>query len=658
LIPAIEGAVKFFEQSIAQKTHYFHSWMRWAWCCEVLFNANRTNVNYALNAINGFSECVKLRTESSLSELLPMISLFFCIELDDQSYGLTAKRIGTLNEGVLLMILPQMFAQLQKDRSRSSTFVEGLVTRLLPKHFHVLLYPLLFIMRLKSATAIHIFEVFAQENPPAAQQTRILSDGLLLCSCSSLETWTDVFTKIMQLTSQQQYAKAQQLLRSAIELDPPPVEIRNELLKLPAISESTSPSVTEALRKLNVRVRTTLHSIRTVQMHEVAPELAQLRNSVLAVPGTYSMSSPIVAIAQFDPTLDIFNSKQRPRFVMIDGVDGSHHRSLLKGRSDLRLDQRVMLFFDLVNQHISHDFRQDSRTMHIFTYSITPLSPSSGLIQFVNGADTMYSLIFDYRRQRGVPVFNEQQLIEAAFIRHSDLLLPIQRLEALQFVVSQTPDIDLWESLWLASPGATEWISRLLRFTGSSAVMSIIGYVLGLGDRHPSNLMVHRFTGSVIHIDFSDCFEVNRNRIRFPELVPFQLTRMIRRAFGAIGIEGEYRTTCEQTVTLVRSHHDSIAAVLDIFLQEPLNLADEGGEQVFDGGELDVEPLSSFSGSGIERKSTNIREALERIMCKITGKDCDADEEMSVEGQVTSLIRQATDMYNLAKLYHGWTPLW
>jgi tetratricopeptide (TPR) repeat protein len=576
LIPAIEGAVKFFEQSIAQKTHYFHSRMRWAWCCEVLFNANKTNVSYAFNAINGFSECVKLRTESSLSELLQMISLFFCIELDDRSYGLAARRIATLNDGVLLLILPQMFAQLQKDGSRSSSFVEGLLSKLLPKHFHVLLYPLLFIMRLNSATAIQIFEAFAQENPQAVQQSMILSDGLLLCSCSSLETWTDLLTKIVRLIYQQQYAKAQQLLRSAIELEPPPVEIRNDLLRLPAIRESTLPSVTEALHKLNVRARTTLHSIRTVQMDQVAPELAQLRNSVLAVPGTYSISSPIVGIAQFDPTLEIFNSKQRPRFVTIDGVDGSRHWSLLKGRSDLRLDQRVMLFFDLVNQHISHDFRQDSRTMHNFTYMITPLSPSSGLIQFVNGADTMYSLIFDYRKQRGVPIFNEQQLIEATFIRHRDLPLLIQRLEALQLAVSQTPDTDLRDSLWLASPGATEWISRLLRFTGSSAVMSIIGYVLGLGDRHPSNLMAHRFTGSVIHIDFSDCFEVNMSRIRFPELVPFRLTRMIRRAFGAIGIAGEYRTTCEQTVTLVRSHHDSIAAVLDIFLQEPLNMADEG----------------------------------------------------------------------------------
>ena len=36
------------------------------------------------------------------------------------------------------------------------------------------------------------------------------------------------------------------------------------------------------------------------------------------------------------------------------------------------------------------------------------------------------------------------------------------------------------------------------------AVMSMVGYVLGLGDRHPSNLMIDRHTGKVLHIDFGD----------------------------------------------------------------------------------------------------------------------------------------------------------
>jgi len=38
--------------------------------------------------------------------------------------------------------------------------------------------------------------------------------------------------------------------------------------------------------------------------------------------------------------------------------------------------------------------------------------------------------------------------------------------------------------------------------------MSVVGYILGLGDRHPSNIMLQRDSGKIVHIDFGDCFEV------------------------------------------------------------------------------------------------------------------------------------------------------
>ena len=40
--------------------------------------------------------------------------------------------------------------------------------------------------------------------------------------------------------------------------------------------------------------------------------------------------------------------------------------------------------------------------------------------------------------------------------------------------------------------------------------MSMAGYILGLGDRHPSNLMLDRVSGRVVHIDFGDCFEITK----------------------------------------------------------------------------------------------------------------------------------------------------
>lgn len=45
--------------------------------------------------------------------------------------------------------------------------------------------------------------------------------------------------------------------------------------------------------------------------------------------------------------------------------------------------------------------------------------------------------------------------------------------------------------------------------------------------RHPSNLMLDRVSGKIIHIDFGDCFEVAMTREKFPEKIPFRLTRML-----------------------------------------------------------------------------------------------------------------------------------
>ena len=34
-------------------------------------------------------------------------------------------------------------------------------------------------------------------------------------------------------------------------------------------------------------------------------------------------------------------------------------------------------------------------------------------------------------------------------------------------------------------------------------------------------------SGKIIHIDFGDCFEVAMTREKFPEKIPFRLTRML-----------------------------------------------------------------------------------------------------------------------------------
>ena len=64
-------------------------------------------------------------------------------------------------------------------------------------------------------------------------------------------------------------------------------------------------------------------------------------------------------------------------------------------------------------------------------------------------------------------------------------------------------------SKFSANPQVGHWSARSL------AVMSMVGYILGLGDRHPSNIMLDRVSGQMMHIDFGDCFEVGAWAITF-----------------------------------------------------------------------------------------------------------------------------------------------
>ncbi|KAK6136952.1 hypothetical protein DH2020_029313 [Rehmannia glutinosa] len=98
----------------------------------------------------------------------------------------------------------------------------------------------------------------------------------------------------------------------------------------------------------------------------------------------------------------------------------------------------------------------------------------------------------------------------------------------------------------------------------------LVGYLLGLGDRHPSNLMLHRYSGKILHIDFGDCFEASMNREKFPEKVPFRLTRMLVKAMEVSGLEGNFRSTCESVMQVLRTNKDSVMAMMEAFVHDPL----------------------------------------------------------------------------------------
>ena len=146
----------------------------------------------------------------------------------------------------------------------------------------------------------------------------------------------------------------------------------------------------------------------------------------------------------------------------------------------------------------------------------------------------------------------------------------LTKVEIFKESLCETHGTELKTVIWEKSKNCETWLNRRTNYSRSLAVMSIVGYILGLGDRHPSNLMMSRKNGKIIHIDFGDCFEVAMKRTKFPEKVPFRLTRMLIKALEVSGIEGTFRLICIQIMELLRKKKDSLLAILGSFVDDPL----------------------------------------------------------------------------------------
>jgi len=325
------------------------------------------------------------------------------------------------------------------------------------------------------------------------------------------------------------------------------------------------------------RITRQVGKITRLELASVSPDLRDARDLELAVPGTYQPDTPLVHITSFAPTMKVIVSKQRPRQIALHGDDGLEYKFLLKGHEDLRQDERVMQLFNLVNTLLRQTPEAARSNLQIQRYSVIPLSPNSGLIGWVENCDTFHLLIQNYRQARNIKYKAEEEVVKRAAPDAPGqptagfVALPfMQKLEVYNQALDQTKGEDLAQVLWLDSSSAERWLARRMNYTRSLAVMSMVGYILGLGDRHLSNLMLEQFSGEVLHIDFGDCFEVAIQRDKFPERVPFRLTRMMVNAMGVSGVEGNFRCACEATMGVLRQQKDSVMAMLEAFMHDPL----------------------------------------------------------------------------------------
>lgn len=85
---------------------------------------------------------------------------------------------------------------------------------------------------------------------------------------------------------------------------------------------------------------------------------------------------------------------------------------------------------------------------------------------------------------------------------------------------------------------AIDTFEKRQNFTRSLAVQSIAGYLIGLGDRHTENILLHN-DGKLTFIDFECIWEMGQT-LPVPETIHFRMTPELENAMGLYGYQGDF----------------------------------------------------------------------------------------------------------------------
>ncbi|KAI1496609.1 phosphatidyl inositol 3-kinase-like protein [Biscogniauxia marginata] len=345
-----------------------------------------------------------------------------------------------------------------------------------------------------------------------------------------------------------------------------------------------------------------------------------------------AFSRDVILIHSFLDDVLVLGSLAKPRKLTARGTNGVNYGLLVKPKDDLRTDQRLMEFNSMINRSLKRDAESSRRQLYIKTYAVTPLNEECGIIEWVDGLKTLRDILLVIYRSRGiVPNYgNLAQMMKDAAT--SDKNTKIFTEGVLGMFPSVLPN---WFIAQFPNPSA--WFTARLRYTRSCAVMSMVGTILGLGDRHGENVLLEEGNGGVFHVDFNCLFDKGLTFAQ-PERVPFRLTHNMVAAMGIYGYEGPFRQCSELTLRILRQQEETLMTILEAFIYDPT---------------LDLQRDKRRNNEVVKLNPQSVVDSIKR---KVRGLLPDESIPLGVEGQVEELIKQAVNPRNLAAMYIGWCP--
>ncbi|KAE8350977.1 Serine/threonine-protein kinase tel1 [Aspergillus coremiiformis] len=354
-------------------------------------------------------------------------------------------------------------------------------------------------------------------------------------------------------------------------------------------------------------------------------------------------------LVRYHPEFTIASGVSAPKIVSAFATNGLRYKQLFKGgNDDLRQDAIMEQVFQQVSNLLKDHQATRQRNLRIRTYKVLPLTSNAGIIEFVPHTIPLHDYLLPAHQK-----YYPKDMKPNVCRKHiSDVQTRSfeQRVRTYRQITDHFhPVMKYFFMEKFNNPD--DWFSKRLSYTRSTAAISILGHVLGLGDRHGHNILLDERTGEVVHIDLGVAFEQGRV-LPVPEVVPFRLTRDLVDGMGITKTEGVFRRCCEFTLETLRQESYSIMTILDVLRYDPLyswTVSPLRMRKMQDAAEAGGEP--PVLPHAADQQSSNEPSEADRALTVVAKK---LGKTLSVTATVNELIQQATDEKNLAVLYCGW----
>lgn len=255
----------------------------------------------------------------------------------------------------------------------------------------------------------------------------------------------------------------------------------------------------------------------------------------------------------------------RPRIFNFQLKNGTQFKVLAKGNDDLKSDEIMLKVMRKIDNLIFKEKEGTDLKYRLLTYQVFPMGHNFGMMEFIKDVSSLNDILKPMHKDDEISQEELRKKMDASYKAKDTSQARVKVFTDMCELV--TPRFNQFFRINFLSPES--WYKAKKTYAMSLAITSLIGYVLGIGDRHMSNVMMNCQTGDLVHIDFGITFDSGK-KLAIPERIPFRYTADMRDALGIYGHYGAINRFFEDVYSTLRKNHIVVLLSLMNLKLDPL----------------------------------------------------------------------------------------